>query len=135
MPIKSTMIAPCGMNCSICYAHLREKRVCPGCRGSDQNIPDSCIRCIIRNCDKLKQGKMKYCFSCRIYPCARLKQLDKRYRTKYGMSMLENLENISNSGIREFIKQENIRWKCSSCGQIICVHRNACVHCGQKRSA
>ena len=31
------LIAPCGMNCNICMAYLREKNKCPGCREIDIN--------------------------------------------------------------------------------------------------
>lgn len=132
VPMKTTLIAPCGMNCAICYAYLREKNKCPGCRGSDENKSVSCVRCRIKNCEKLTQSR-RFCFSCSSYPCARLKQLDKRYRTKYGMSMIENLENIRHTGIREFIKREKARWKCPDCGHLICVHRKNCDHCGWQR--
>ena len=50
------------------------------------------------------------------------------------MSMLENLENIKKSGIREFIKNEQERWKCSKCGELLCVHRGLCLKCGEKRN-
>ena len=33
--MKSELIAPCGMNCGICYGYLREKNKCPGCRKRD----------------------------------------------------------------------------------------------------
>ncbi len=33
-----SIIAPCGMNCSICMAYLRGKNKCPGCRGIDDGI-------------------------------------------------------------------------------------------------
>ena len=131
--IKSTMIAPCGMNCGICYAHMRDKKICPGCRGSDKDKTISCVKCRIKNCTKLTKTK-KFCYSCPTYPCARLKQLDKRYRTKYGMSMIENLENIRKNGLREFTKSEKNRWKCPSCGYVICVHRTVCVNCATTRS-
>jgi len=29
------LIAPCGMNCSICVSYLRKERRCPGCLGKD----------------------------------------------------------------------------------------------------
>jgi hypothetical protein len=29
---KLHLVAPCGMNCGICRAYLREKNKCPGCR-------------------------------------------------------------------------------------------------------
>ena len=128
---KISLIAPCGMNCGICMAYLREKNHCPGCRGADTNKPISCARCIIINCKTFKKGRAKYCFECDNMPCNRLKSLDKRYRTKYNMSMLENLEYIRKHGIRKFIKHENVRWTCSRCGGKINVHRGNCVECGK----
>ncbi len=52
------------------------------------------------------KAKAKYCFCCDSFPCVRLNHLDKRYRTKYGMSMIDNLENIRKFGIRHFIRNE-----------------------------
>jgi hypothetical protein len=47
-----------------------------------------------------KEVKKNFCFKCEKYPCDKLKHLDKRYRTKYVMSMIENLENIKKNGIK-----------------------------------
>ena len=133
--IKAELIAPCGMNCAICMGRLlREKNKCPGCRGNDAIKPKNCVRCVIVNCDFLKKNKFKYCSEkCEKFPCTRLKNLDKRYRTKYDMSMIENLKNIEELGIRAFVKNEKIRWACSECGGIICVHRGFCSKCGKER--
>ncbi len=125
-------IAPCGMNCSLCYAFQREKNKCNGCRGEIELIPNSCKRCIIRNCSVNQNNKSKFCYECESYPCQRLKQLDKRYKTKYHMSMIENLEYIKNLGINKFIENEKERWKCSECGNIICIHHNECPKCLKK---
>ncbi|MBN2747249.1 MAG: hypothetical protein JXR34_11035 [Bacteroidales bacterium] len=74
---------------------------------------------------------MKFCSDeCEKYPCKRLKNLDKRYRTKYGMSMLDNLENIKSLGIEKFVELEQERWRCSNCGELLCVHRTSCLKCG-----
>jgi hypothetical protein len=78
------------------------------------------------------QTRCKYCFGCDSFPCARLKNLDKRYRTKYGMSMIDNLGDIRKFGIRRFIRNEKERWTCPECGQAICVHRPQCPFCLQK---
>lgn len=128
--ITTNLIAPCGMNCGLCMAYLREKKKCDGCRGKDESKAPSCLHCIIKNCTKRKGN---YCFSCNTYPCTRLKKLDKRYRTKYHMSMLENLENIKILGIRTFINNEKIRWRCPGCNGVICVHRGYCFNCGKKK--
>ena len=129
MNAGANLIAPCGMNCAICRAYLREKRHCPGCRGSDAQKSKSAIRCAIKNCPEIQKSKAGYCFECTEFPCARLKQLDKRYRTKYKMSMLENLVFIEANGLSEFIEKEAVRWRCSKCGGTICVHRTRCSTC------
>jgi hypothetical protein len=133
--IKAELIAPCGMNCGICMGRLlRDKNKCPGCRGDDTDKPKYCVNCVIVNCDTLQKSKLKYCSAkCEKFPCKRLRNLDKRYRTKYNMSMIENLKNIEELGIRVFIKNEKIRWACSECDGIICVHRGFCYKCGKKR--
>ena len=128
--IPTRLIAPCGMNCRLCYAFIRDKKRCPGCLGDDVHKSISCVRCRIKNCEKIAKGGSRYCFRCESYPCARLKHLDKRYRTKYSMSMIENLEYIRQSGIRQFIWREKERWACPSCGGLLSVHRPRCLSCG-----
>jgi len=126
IPIKAQHIAPCGMNCRLCIGFIREKNRCDGCMTENSK----CSRkCIIRFCVKRKP-KDKYCFSCDSFPCTRLKNLDKRYRTNYGMSMINNLNNIKEQGIRKFIKIENSNWVCPGCGEIYCIHRTQCINCG-----
>lgn len=128
---KIALIAPCGMNCGICMAYLREKNHCPGCSGSDAGKAASCVNCRIKNCEFFQENKAKYCFECEVMPCDRLKHLDKRYRTKYNMSMLENLANIKKNGIRKFVHYEKTRWSCPECGGTINVHRKCCSVCGK----
>lgn len=127
--ISTKLIAPCGMNCRICRAYTRDKKPCPGCRGEDSHKSKSCVVCRIKNCEKMANGKAKYCFDCDSFPCVRLNHLDKRYRTKYGMSMIDNLENIRKIGIRHFIRNEKERWSCPKCGEILCVHKPQCLYC------
>lgn len=130
--ITIPMIAPCGMNCGICLAYLREKNRCGGCNSLDKNKPPYCIRCSIKNCMDLKKSRGKYCFACDAFPCKRLRQLDTRYRTRYGMSMIENLLAIKQTGIRTFVKRESERWRCERCGGVICVHGGVCSSCGSR---
>ncbi len=130
--MNESVIAPCGMNCSLCYAFQREKNKCEGCRGKTELIPNSCQRCTIRNCSVNQNNKSKLCYECESYPCQRLKQLDKRYKTKYHMSMIENLEYIKNLGIDKFLSNEEERWKCKNCNSIVCVHHNECPKCFTK---
>jgi hypothetical protein len=119
------LVAPCGMDCAVCRAHLREKEPCAGCF-----LPlaryKSCLRCQLRNCTKRKNH---FCYSCKEFPCARLKDLDKRYRTKYGMSEIENLLFIKEKGINTFLKSQQEKYTCPKCSGVICVHDQVCFSC------
>jgi hypothetical protein len=124
------LIAPCGINCRLCRAYVRDKKACPGCRSENTFKSISCIQCKIKNCEKMVTGKFEYCFECGKFPCARLTHLDKRYRTKYGTSAIENLNSIKKSGIKNFVKNENKKWTCPECGARICMHKPQCLSCG-----
>jgi hypothetical protein len=130
---ETRLIAPCGMNCGICLGYLRKERHCPGCRGDDAQKMVSCLRCIIKNCENIQTNQSGFCYGCAKYPCRRLKDLDRRYRTKYGMSMIGNLENIRQNGLNAFIETELERWRCPACGGVMCVHRAHCPGCGAER--
>jgi len=131
---NSTMIAPCGMNCGLCIGYLREKNPCPGCNGDDADKPKHCVVCRIRHCEEIGGGEQKFCSECAKFPCARLRQLDRRYRTKYGMSMIENLESTVQLGLEGFVTREKDQWRCPECGGVVCVHRTSCIYCGHVRS-
>jgi len=130
--IPTELIAPCGMNCRLCRAYIRDKNKCPGCRKDDILKPKYCTTCKIVTCERIASGKAKFCFGCERLPCARLKQLDKRYRSKYSMSMVANLTSIKETGIRQFIRDEKAKWACPECGELLCVHKQECLFCGFK---
>lgn len=133
--MKEELIAPCGMNCALCVSYqFMEKDLnkqgfhrtyCPGCipRGKNCTFMKS-------HCELLGKGLVRFCFECEKFPCERLKALDKRYRTKYHMSMIENLKSIKEYGIEPFLKQEDAKWRCSECGGAICCHNGLCLNCG-----
>ena len=123
-PFRTTLIAPCGMDCAICSAFLREKNRCEGCHSPDRTHGKNCT---IFHCE---QRRGKFCSDCADYPCKRLRHLDKRYRTKYGMSMIENLAAIKERGIRHFVTAERERRTCKECGGTIDVHHGRCSVCG-----
>ena len=127
--IPMMLIAPCGMNCRLCAAYAREKNPCPGCRGDDRGKPKTRLTCRIKTCEKTVQLGIRYCAGCDGFPCDRLNHLDERYRSKYGMSMIENLVNIKRVGIRQFIKNEKEKWACPKCGEMLCVHEPQCLAC------
>jgi hypothetical protein len=131
--MQANMIAPCGMNCALCIGHIREKNRCEGCNGNDRLKPEYCRTCKVVVCEKRKALPSQMCCECADLPCTRIKQLDKRYRTKYGMSMMENLAYIKEHGLEAFVKHEEARWACPECGATLSVHRKACMQCGWNR--
>jgi uncharacterized protein CbrC (UPF0167 family) len=66
-------------------------------------------------------------------PCEKLAHLDKRYRERYGMSMVENLKLLKATGMDEFLKVQAERFRCLSCGGVVCVHDGKCYDCGKIR--
>ena len=133
MLTDAELIAPCGMNCVICRGYLRKDKPCPGRRGDDALKPTYCAGCIIWNCLTIRTNRSGFCYECDRYPCKRLKALDKRYRTKYGMSMLANLQSIKERGLKAFVADERERWRCPGCGGTLCVHVGRCLACGTLR--
>ncbi len=121
-------VAPCGMNCGVCIAYLRDKKPCVGCRGIGEK-PKHCNRCIIANCNYLSATASQFCYDCEKFPCTRLDQLDKRYRTKYRTSLIQNLEEIRDKGLHHFLENEDSTRRCVNCGNIISVHRDFCMIC------
>ena len=55
------MMAPCGLDCSICSRALRKDRPCPGCNGPDENKPEFCARrCGIILCRKRRENGYRF---------------------------------------------------------------------------
>lgn len=123
-------IAPCGLNCELCHGFQRAKNTCGGCN-SDTVRPGYCLTCIIKNCPEKGGDTTKICGTdCSRFPCRRLRDLDKRYRTKYGESCLENIALIEEIGLEAFAERDAVKWRCPQCGEILCCHRGVCLHCG-----
>lgn len=131
--MQDELIAPCGMNCRLCLAFQREKKHCNGCRPGA--LSRSCRKCKIKNCSGMSESALGFCYNCSDYPCRRLTQLDTRYRAKYHMSEIENLEYIKEHGMEEFLRHEEERWTCRKCGSIVCIHKEVCPTCQESYSA
>jgi hypothetical protein len=128
------LIAPCGMNCGLCIAYQAKKydldkqgfnrKYCPGCLPRGENCTH-----MKDKCETVGKGLIRFCYECKDFPCKRLKGLDKRYRTKYHMSMIENLKFISEHGMKLFLEREEAKWRCPECGATICCHNGLCLSC------
>jgi hypothetical protein len=123
------LIAPCGINCGTCYAFFRNTNKCPGCLSPSQKKPKTRLQCKIKNCEQLAESNSKYCFHCNSFPCRRLVQMDKRYRKKYRVSLIQNQELLKKLGMPEFLSLEARRWVCPNCGSGTSVHLYNCQIC------
>ncbi|MBU1222175.1 DUF3795 domain-containing protein [Myxococcota bacterium] len=126
--IDTGYFAPCGMNCLLCYVHLRKKKSCAGCLMGDENKPERCKKCLIAIC--AAERNLKYCFECGDFPCKSVKNLDKSYRTRYKASLIENSKMVGEDGVEEFMKTEKNKWICC-CGGIVGIHDSICSECGK----
>lgn len=127
--MNETHLAPCGMNCAVCYAHLRPKKPCPGCRQPDANTPNHCRTCNIKAC--ATEHEVTFCGDCDTFPCKLIKRLDASYRKRYDTSLIENARRIKAEGISAFLQAEQRRWTCSACNGVISLHDRVCSQCGQ----
>lgn len=132
--MEEILIAPCGINCKLCIAYqFKEKDInkrgfhrtyCPGCIPRGKN----CLH-MGDSCELLKHGKVRFCYVCEKYPCKRLIALDKRYKLKYNLSVLENLNYIRDKGMEKFLEKEDRKWRCNKCNDVICCHNGLCLNC------
>jgi hypothetical protein len=125
----SSMIAPCGINCGTCMAFLRNKNRCYGCRVEFDSKRKTCTQCKIKNCERLKKTSSKLCYECEIFPCEKIIHIDKRYRTKYRASLMQNLMTIKETGMTNFLELEVKKWTCPECGSTTSIHKNNCLVC------
>ncbi len=131
------LVAPCGMNCAICRGYIAYTHGIPRvsgkityCAGCVHRAKNCYIK---RNCKKLTKHEIHSCSECDKMPCEKLAHLDKRYRERYGMSMVENLKLLKEKGMDELLKNQSEKFTCPSCGDVICVHDAKCFSCGYKQ--
>ena len=113
--ITAEMIAPCGLDCSLCKRALAETNPCPGCHGPNEKKPEFCAeRYGIILCRKQMDNAYKYCDECPDYPCADVVEKETRYTSKYPLyeSPRKNLHNIRNLGMEKFLESEREQWSC-----------------------
>jgi hypothetical protein len=135
---KQELVAPCGMDCNVCSGYLALQydvknqgiliSYCKGCRPRDKKCAF-----LKKKCKHLINHTVQYCYECPEYPCEHLRNIDTRYQTLFRMSLLENLTNIKENGIENFIEKQEEKWRCPTCGGVICCHNGLCFQCDNER--
>jgi hypothetical protein len=88
-PISEELIAPCGMNCSICSRYLvfinnLKRSQCIGCRPRNE-----ICKYLFQKCNGINhgaKGNAAFCFECEHYPCKQIIRMDDRYRNNAMLS-------------------------------------------------
>jgi len=127
--IPEMMLASCGLNCYACYAHVRTKNRCEGCRGDVATLPKHCLQCAIKNCSL--QMNVDFCVDCPRFPCMRIKRLNKRYREKYQTDLIESMIRFRAIGAEAYLAEERAKYTCPQCGGVVSIHSRVCSECGK----
>jgi len=136
--MEKDLLAPCGMDCNVCSGYLALKNdlkskgvkmpYCKGCRPRDKQCAF-----LKKKCEKLRNHQIEFCYECSDFPCKNLQHIDKRYATRYRMSLIENLQTIKEHGIDKLIQTQQNKWECPECGGTICCHNGICFSCGLEK--
>jgi len=129
------MIAPCGLDCSLCAYAQRKDRPCAGCCGPDDHKPEFCSRgCGIVLCRKRRENGYRFCDECPDFPCEDVMEKETRYADRYPLSEspIQNIRDIRKMGMDEFLMKERKKWSCPECGSPISVHSGTCSGCGKR---
>lgn len=125
---QNIMFAPCGIDCSLCYAHLRDKKKCNGCLVNDESLPKSCRKCKIKLCAQEKN--IDLCMNCEEFPCKLIKNIDRRYRKSYQISLIADSQRAKEVGIETFLKENRAKFTCPECSGPVSIHTKKCNDCG-----
>ena len=127
--IEANMLAPCGLNCLLCYRHLG-KNPCPGCRAR-LSEPDTYQRkCVMRAC-VLERGYFS-CADCGERPCKRVKAFGKRYREGYGVDLAADAVRLRVIGAEALLREQIASHTCTICSHLIDLHFGRCSGCARQ---
>jgi len=136
--LREELIAPCGMDCAVCSGYLALKNnvkakgvrmpYCKGCRPRDKKCAF-----LKKRCELLLNHKVEFCYECEKFPCENLKHIDKRYKTFFHTSLIDNLNFIKEHGLAEFVELQKKKWQCPDCDEVICCHNGICFSCGLEK--
>jgi hypothetical protein len=59
-------------------------------------------------------------------PCEGVDRVDRRYRARYGISFVGNLREIEERGVDAFLKDQEVKFVCPVCGDVVSVHDGKC---------
>jgi len=124
--IDVNMLAPCGLNCKLCYRHLG-KNPCPGCRARTDEPDDYQSKCVMRACTR--ERALFCCADCADRPCKRVKAFGKRYREGYGVDLSADALRLRETSAETLLREQISSHICAACGHLINLHDGICSGC------
>jgi hypothetical protein len=104
----------------------RGEIICKGCRSGFVN--KWCSECKFRKC--VKDRGVNNCFDCQLFPCKTLVDFSRtRPHRQLG---LRNLVQVKSGNIEGWLRQQEKRWSCPSCGKKLHWYAENCPKCGTR---
>lgn len=131
----------CGLYCGACKIYLVNKKglveetarewkmnpedlYCNGCKTEKTSV--FCRDCQIKLCSESK--RVDYCYQCEKFPCEILVNFRNDENPHHSI-VLHNLRKLKEKGINNWLKEQEIRWSCSECGEKYSWYDNKCSNC------
>ncbi|MCD6326593.1 DUF3795 domain-containing protein [bacterium] len=135
----------CGIYCGACeiviarkngqledLARRAEKPVeqldCDGCKS--EKLARCCTECKIRAC-AMEKGYAN-CLECDECPCEHFDQFKKGDFYPLYVLMINNFKTIKKAGQDAWLKQQEKRWECTTCGTPFWWYQKNCESCGKE---
>ena len=137
--------AYCGLYCGSCEMLITTKKneldniakrkgldnegvKCYGCK--TDIVYEHCRNCHLKKCAKEKS--LDFCYECKEYPCSELNQFRNDSNYPYHIEVFDNLQEVKEKGLNEWLKNQKLRWSCPSCKLEFMWYTMKCEDCGKE---
>ena len=142
------LLSRCGIYCGACYVYRAERDggeflnetaerrgvaidevSCMGCMGPEETLWVNCARCRVRGC--LKEKGLEFCYQCREF-----QEGSCTYYERLAEFCAKRGEDIRGAMVETekdpdaWLKAQDERWRCGSCGGPYSWYEETCHHCG-----
>jgi len=145
---SGNLLTKCGIYCGACYIYRafkdggefldttaneqgvsKEEVKCEGCSGLEENLWRNCRKCSIKPC--LEEKGYIACYECPGFEgsCAKYENL-RTFCSKRGEDTKNALNRFKIGDAEEWLKEQDKKWRCPSCGGSISWYEEKCHHCG-----
>lgn len=132
----------CGLYCGACFVmrvnqegrideqakewdRTPEEITCRGCKSGV--VSGYCKTCEIKVC-AIDRG-LEFCADCADYPCDRLRTFRDDEWPHHSIVTC-NSDELQRVGVEEWLKAQDLRWRCPSCSRRTSWYDDACPDCG-----